>query len=192
MSYLKCLLSLSGFFKWVYAFPSSLLFLCLSLFGPRFCLFYSSHALGGILCMSSSKLRYARCSPCNYMQQLAFINRGGKHYFSCGFARSVQSSTFPKHVGRKQEPEVISAVGSALPLFQSFPVFLAAAVPSHCAISALITASLTKPLHLPRGPGWSEDRPPKTAGGTLNLSSWKLPPPCQKAPIVPPRSAFKI
>lgn len=87
------------------------------------------------------------------MQQVALINRGGKHYSSCEFARSVQSSIFPKHVERKPEPEVISAMGSALPLFQSFPVFLAAAVPSHCASSALITASLTKSLPLPHGPG---------------------------------------
>ena len=105
----------------------------------RSCLFiYFSHDLGSILCESSSKLQYAGYNPYNSMQQLSLVNRGWKHYFSRGCAWSAQRSTYPKHMGRKSETDLILAMGSALPLFQRFPALPAAAVPFHCASSTLV------------------------------------------------------
>lgn len=54
-------------------------------------------------------------------------------------------------MGGKPKHEVISAVGSAVPLFQTFLAFMAAAVPYRSARFVLTAVALTKPLYLPWG-----------------------------------------
>lgn len=59
----------------------------------------------------------------------------------------------------KPQHEVISAVGSAVPLFQAFLALMAAVVPSRQARLVLTAVVLTKPLHLSGGISWSGDKP---------------------------------
>lgn len=120
----------------------------------RSCLFiYFSHDLGSILCESSSKLQYAGYNPCNSMQQLSLVNRGWKHYFSQGCAWSAQRSTYPKHMGRKSETDLILAMGQPYLCSRDSQHSRLQQCPS--TVPALPSwSSITKLLHQPGGPGY--------------------------------------